>query len=64
MCHCGTRKDEWQEDRFAYVAMSERCPGCEILEQESATHDKDAKGVRSFLVKNTPETQRMMAEQA
>lgn len=31
---CGTFKDEWDRDRFAYVAHSTICPGCENLENE------------------------------
>lgn len=32
---CGTRKAEWEKDRFAFVGNIEVCPGCEVLEQES-----------------------------
>lgn len=31
---CGTHKDEWEDDRFAYVAQAWVCPGCENLENE------------------------------
>lgn len=30
---CGTRKDEWEHDMFAYVPDTYRCPGCELIEQ-------------------------------
>lgn len=32
---CGTRKAEWQADRFAYVGTIEHCDGCEVAEQEA-----------------------------
>lgn len=47
---CGTRKDEWSEDRFAYVAQSDRCLGCEVLAQEKDNLPEDTKGIRLFLV--------------
>lgn len=31
---CGTTKEEWEEDRFAYVAHTWVCPGCENVENE------------------------------
>ena len=31
---CGTFSDEWDRDRFAYVAHATVCPGCENLERE------------------------------
>lgn len=48
---CGTRREEWEADRFAYVAESERCPGCEVIaqEQDSVPDDADTRGVRWFL---------------
>lgn len=34
-CHgCGTHRDEWDEDHFAYVAHAWVCPGCENLQNE------------------------------
>ena len=57
---CGTRDSEWAKDRFAYVADTERCPGCEILEQENDNMAKERadgkmKGVRVFLRRPRPE---------
>lgn len=34
ICECGTRREEWERDRFAYVAMPYHCPGCELIEIE------------------------------
>lgn len=31
--NCGTRREEWDKDRFAYVAHQQYCPGCEVLHQ-------------------------------
>lgn len=31
---CGTRKEEWDKDKFAYVGDIDYCAGCEIIEQE------------------------------
>lgn len=39
---CGTFHDEWTEDRFAYVAHTWVCPGCENLENER--HNDPDKG--------------------
>lgn len=50
VCVCGTRQAEWEADRFAYVAESRQCPGCELLEMERENVPDKAKGVRSFLV--------------
>ncbi len=49
---CGTRAAEWDEgsggDRFAYVAESHRCPGCELvgMEQEQVPQGPDGRGVK------------------
>jgi hypothetical protein len=62
--NCGTRMEEWDGkrggDRFAYVAESERCPGCELIAQEHENIHNAAgesggttKGVRVFLLPNT-----------
>lgn len=53
ICACGTRADEWEHDRFAYVAQSRRCPGCEIIEQEREQQrglPGGDKGLRVFLM--------------
>lgn len=39
---CGTRQEEWDEDPFAYVGHSWRCPGCEVTEREKANIPEDA----------------------
>ena len=48
-CACGTRREEWDNDRFAFVAESYTCPGCEVLEMEHDNIDKDRKGVKTYL---------------
>lgn len=48
---CGTRRAEWREDRFAYVAEQWRCPGCELIEQaQEGIPEGKAKGIKTFLV--------------
>lgn len=49
---CGTRMEEWEEDRFAYVSDSWQCPGCELLTMEDSNVPDDAKGVHKRLVPN------------
>lgn len=51
-CECGTRLEEWEDDRFAYVAHSWQCPGCEVLELEEDNIREDAKGVHKRLIPN------------
>lgn len=46
---CNTQDDDWQRDKFAYVGASDRCPGCEILEQEREQVPPGQKGVRVYL---------------
>ena len=51
---CGTRKEEWATDKFAYVGHIEECPGCAVLAQEQE-HLRDAeergqRGLKAFLV--------------
>lgn len=55
--HCGTRADEWEEDRFAYVSDAWQCPGCELLEMERENIPEGYKGVKVFLVKNGPDVE-------
>lgn len=38
---CGTRREEWKEDRHAYLPDVWRCHGCEILESEQDAVSKD-----------------------
>ena len=47
---CGTRPREWVGDRFAFVAQSTVCPGCEVLAQEQKNIPERQQGVRLFLV--------------
>lgn len=47
---CGTRAEEWRGDRFAYVAESFVCPGCEIVEQERNNIPGTQKGARIRIV--------------
>ncbi|GAA1161924.1 hypothetical protein F4556_005057 [Kitasatospora gansuensis] len=54
---CGTRSAEWDEqqggDRFAYVAQTSRCLGCELIEQEQeqVPDGAEGRGVRIGLIK-------------
>lgn len=43
-CRCGTRPEEWENDRFAYVGQQRYCPGCEVLEQERENVPDHAQG--------------------
>lgn len=51
---CGTAKHEWEEDRFAYVADTWVCPGCENIANE--THNDPLKesggtpGLKTYLL--------------
>lgn len=51
---CGTFKDEWEDDRFAYIAHTWVCPGCENIENER--HNDPAKdhggtpGLKTYLL--------------
>lgn len=47
---CGTRKEEWDLDRFAFVADSWTCPGCEVLAQARDDIPEGRQGVKVFLV--------------
>lgn len=47
---CGTRQVEWEDDRFAYVAESHQCLGCEVLAQERENIPDEALGVWTYLV--------------
>jgi hypothetical protein len=47
---CNTAAAEWENDPFAYVGHSWRCPGCEVLEQERSGIPEGEKGVHVGLV--------------
>lgn len=48
---CGTFQDEWDRDRFAFVAHTSVCPGCENLENERANVPKEGvPGLKMYLV--------------
>lgn len=47
---CGTRRAEWEADRFAYIAHPTICPGCELIEQERKNVPDRALGVRIGLL--------------
>lgn len=42
---CATRPEDWEQDRFAFVAHSVRCSGCEVLEMEREQIPQKEKGV-------------------
>ena len=56
MCRgCGTRKEEWDRDKFAYVGEIEYCPGCELLDQEKEhLKDHEEKGHRGLSARLIP----------
>lgn len=48
---CGTFKDEWDRDRFAYIAHGTVCPGCENLENEKHNvPDGGVPGLKIYLL--------------
>ncbi len=47
---CGTRRDEWKADEFAYVAESSQCTGCELIERERAHVPPEVRGAKTYLV--------------
>lgn len=53
---CGTHADWWDPEkgghRFAMIADTRRCPGCELLAEIDAQVPNDAKGVHSYLTPN------------
>ncbi len=40
---CGTRRRDWEADRFAFVGHVDVCPGCEAIAQEHENIDHAAK---------------------
>lgn len=46
---CGTRKAEWDRDRFAYVGQIKYCPGCEVLAMEQDNVPEGARGTTVHL---------------
>lgn len=47
---CGTHPEEWEADRFAYVAEQRHCPGDELIAMEQDNVREGAKGIRVVLV--------------
>jgi hypothetical protein len=51
-----THEDWWNPEkgghRHAFITGTNRCPGCELKEQEREQIPKDAKGVHVFLTPN------------
>jgi hypothetical protein len=43
-CSCGTRDDEWVEDRAAYVGATAYCRGHELLAMQAEALPKDTDG--------------------
>lgn len=51
MCDgCATRREDWEKDRFAHVAKSWQCPGCELLAMERSNVPEGLEGVKTYLV--------------
>jgi hypothetical protein len=42
---CGTKPDDWSQDRFAFVANPTRCLGCETIELEREQIPEKEKGI-------------------
>lgn len=49
---CGTREEDWEEHRHAFIGDLYRCPGCEILEQEKSNVPDGEKGIHVRLRRN------------
>ena len=47
---CGTRPEEWEADKFAFVGDQVHCSGCAALDQERENVPEGAKGVHVRLV--------------
>lgn len=47
---CGTRKDEWAEDRDAYISVHEVCPGCQRIAEENQNIPDSLKGAKVGLL--------------
>jgi hypothetical protein len=49
---CGTRREDWERDPDAYVAVTDRCPGCHELaiSDEEIPEAERARGARSVLM--------------
>jgi tRNA(Ile2) C34 agmatinyltransferase TiaS len=47
---CGTRTEEWEREDYPYVGWTQRCKGCEALEQEKDNVGEDNRGVKVMLV--------------
>lgn len=44
VCTCGTRAEEWEKDRYAYVGQQRSCPGCEVMQQETENVPESQRG--------------------
>lgn len=47
---CGTRKDEWEEDRDAYISVHEVCPGCQRIAEENENVPDQIRGAKVGLL--------------
>lgn len=60
---CGTRLDDWDPDkgghRHAFVGDVQRCPGCELLEQEQENVRRDMTSMRGIKVRLKPNPERV-----
>lgn len=54
---CGTRAQDWERDRFAYIGQQRACPGCEVLGQERENVPEHAKG-HTYVYLSPPELAR------
>ncbi len=54
VCVCGTRPEEWEENRLAYISHSSVCLGCRAIEEErhNVPSDERGWGAKVYLIKN------------
>lgn len=59
---CGTRAEDWKEDRFAFVGHIDHCPGCETVDEEwKNVPDDQRSGKKVRLVPRAVGEQLMLA---
>lgn len=61
---CSTREKDWVQDRFAFIANTKQCPGCEATEMERNNIPENAKGIKVFLEPREVVEAREAAEEA
>jgi hypothetical protein len=59
---CGTKEEDWERDKDAFVGDHRQCQGCLRLEEERGNAPDDAKGIHYFLTPRVVMEQRLAAE--